>query len=388
VFKVASEQVDRSQLPLVDRTRWVRELQQYQELDISAYLITLIPDVESLELLWPYSLSRTYRQFDPRGRQRPLHERLNYSCLDVALLYARSLKSLHVTSHVPLNIIASGSLTQLTSDVLFFANRQDWSAFSCLANVRALTVELNIPQLKGMGVINTFQVDPLEGLRTFLESVVPGIETIAIEPCKGTDPRIGPQFNGWGQEVPVLRMDEDPYDVNEIRIGHALIDEDFFADLFIALLPVKDKLLHLSLPTNWYCSAGMGVKPICELELFSRLKTLRLPKLAVVANQYSDDYDANIDDSQAETFLPPSLQTLTITQVDIETCKWLQEGFREAARDWHLLRHLVEVHLFFRDDYTAVVPHALEHDANLVSIQVTLHWRDKTEVVGARTCEG
>ena len=388
VFKVASEQVDRSQLPLVDRMRWVRELKRYQELDISAYLITLIPDVESLELLWPYSLSRAYWQLDSRGRQRPQHERPNYPCLDVALFYARSLKSLYVTSHVPLNTIASGSLTQLTLDMLFFADRQDWSTFSCLASVKALTVEVNVPQLKDIDIINTFQVDPFEGLRTFLECVVPGIETIAIEPCQGTDPPVGCQFDGWGREIPVLRMDEDPYDVNEVRIGHALIDEDFFTDLYVALLPVKDKLLHLSLPTNWYCSAGMGAKPIGELELFSRLETLRLPKLAIVANKYSNDYDTNIDDSHAEIFLPPSLQMLTITQVDMEMCKWLQEGFRKAAQDGNRLRHLVEVHLFFRDDYTAVVPPALERDANLVNVQITLHWRDKTEVGGVDTFEG
>lgn len=366
--------------PLHDEVHWCKELQSYQELDMSAYLIYLVPTLESLELICPYS---TWQQIDPRGRQRPQHEFPNYSCLDVALQHTRSLKSLHVASWLPLNTLPADSLTQLTLSLLFFADRNDWStSFSCLPNVHTLTVELNVPQLMEMDEVVTFTVHPLLGLRGFLEYAVPNIVTFSIKPCKGTDPRLGPLFDASGDEIPVISMDEDLQDVNEVTFGTRMIDEQFLLGVFHALLPVKDQLVHLTLPTNWYCSAGMGVKPMWELQLFSRLQTLCLPKLAIIANRFAQDYDPNDHDRLAEMFLPPSLQTLTITQVDLEVCCWLHSGFREAARDRNLLQHLEEVHLFFRDDFIPTVPIGFARDATVLNIRVIGHLWGSIEVVG------
>ena len=117
------------------------------------------------------------------------------------------------------------SLTQLTLSLLFFAEKDDWStSFSCLPNVHNLTVELNVPQLTEMNDVATFTLHPLIGLRGFLEYAVPNMTTFSMEPCKGTDLRLGLLFHAWDDEIPVISMDEGLQDVNEVTFGTRLID--------------------------------------------------------------------------------------------------------------------------------------------------------------------
>ncbi|KAK1917907.1 hypothetical protein P3342_000625 [Pyrenophora teres f. teres] len=385
VFKIACDQVYQSELPLLDQTHWDRELQHYQEVDISAFLLCLIPRLESLELISPYA---EFMSLDPRGRHRPPHEEPKYACFDLALSFADSVKSLYVTSRIPLTTLPSASLTELTLDIMFFAARDDWlTTSSILPNVRTLVVELNVPQLQEISLNFHVTVQPMMGLRSFLESMVPNVVAIAIEPCKGTDPQCAHQFDLWGAKVPGLRMDSDPQDVNETRAGTRLIDQYFLNDLYDALWPVKDKLQKLSLPTNWYSSAGMGVKPMLDLQPFSQLRSLLLPKIAIIANPYAEDYYESQDDRQAGTFLPPSLQELCMTQVDVEVCEWLQAGFLQAAQDRYALQGLEKVSLIFRDDLQPALPIEFAHDANEVGVQVTAVWGDNMQVVGARAPE-
>ncbi|KAI0576620.1 hypothetical protein TUN199_05395 [Pyrenophora tritici-repentis] len=351
VFKIASDQVYRSNLPLLGRTFWGRELERYQEVDLSAFLLCLIPRLESLELMSPYA---EFEDLDPRGRHRSPNEKPNYAAFDMALSITDSIKSIYVTSRIPLTMLPSASLTELTLDIMFFAARDDWLATSSvLPNVRTLIVELNVPLLRDMHFGTATRT--LAGPRSFLKFMVPNIATIAIEPCKGTDPECAPRFDRWGAMIPEPRMDRDPQDVNE-TFGMRLIDQYFLNE-------------KLSLPANWYASAGMGVRPMWNLKPFSRLRSLLLPKIAIIANPYAEDYDENEDKRQAVTFLPRSLQELCITQVDVEVCDWLQAGFSQAAQDEYALPSLEKVTLIFRDDLQPALPIGFVHDANEVGVQ-------------------
>lgn len=124
IFKAACAHLQNLTMTLDKRGLWLHELRKYQQLDITAVVISLLPRLKSLELMWPWSLRRLFSSVDARGRDRPFHEQPNYSCLDIALRHS-SISSIYIASHAPIKTFPTASLTTLVADILFFADRTD-----------------------------------------------------------------------------------------------------------------------------------------------------------------------------------------------------------------------------------------------------------------------
>ena len=63
-----------------------------------------------------------------------------------------------------------------------------------------------------------------------------------------------------------------------------------------------------------------------SLQDFRLLKTLYLPNVTFIGNLQSQGYDSDEHETHAVTFLPKTLEKLTVKQANAETCEWLQDG--------------------------------------------------------------
>lgn len=213
----------------------------------------------------------------------------------------------------------------------------------------------------------------MAGLQIFLGRMVPNLRAFAIEPPKGTEPHFSQQYDRWGGKITASRMDKDPQDLECNSSPNVFPGNTFWTSLLATLQPVETQLLHLSLPANWYSSTGRLFKPMPILRRFRRLKSLHLPKVAIICNPYARDYDKDNNVRHAVTFLPHGLEKLTLTQADTETCIWVQEGL--CAK--YLLPRLREVHLVFREDYWPILPSGFADDVREAGVRVFMQWKGR-----------
>jgi hypothetical protein len=384
VFKASCMHLGKLQMSFAELNAWSKELYDYQEFGLHAILISLLPNLKSLDLCWPYHHPKVWTWTSPGNTERPVSETPNYSCMEL-VLGKSSLTSIHIGSYFfPIQTFPVASLTTLTLDFLWFGGREAWDdskLVPLLPNVHTLSVTCNAAFSRSYRLSSIFtelEMHPSLGLNHFLEHAVPGLQRLSLDPPKGTEPRSGTIYGKWGEELAPLRLDEDPQDLEQIHesLFGGMFGDELWAEMLHSLDPVKKRLKHLSLPSNWYSSTGQDIKPLPSLQVFPHLETLRLPNVAIISNPHAQDYDPNEHDTHAYSFLPKSLETFTVTQANTKTCTWLQEGFSNIE----LLPQLKEVQLFFREDYWAIFPEGFENDARKVGVRVVAHWKGGTRV--------
>jgi hypothetical protein len=109
-----------------------------------------------------------------------------------------------------------------------------------------------------------------------------------------------------------------------------------------------------------------------------RLEVLELSRVAVVANPHGRAYDANEHECPAEEFLPKTLRKLVVSQVDIQTCEWVQAVLEDKQRnfpDW------TKVELQFRDDYEAEVAVGFEEASKTADVEFAAQWRGEMDTI-------
>lgn len=373
IFKAACAHLQNLTMALDRRSAWLHELRKYQQLDITAVVISLLPRLQTLELMWPWSLRILFPALDGRGRDRPFRQEPNYSCLDIALCHS-SISSLYIASHAPLKTFPTASLTTFIADMLFFGNRIDfYDIYAYLPNVRSMTVILNVPLLRRVPLDLVMRYShPMAGLYIFLSRMVPKLESFAIEPPKGTEPHYIQQYDKWERKISAFCMDKDPQDLECKPHPRLFPGQDFWTSLLFTLEPVQEQLLHLSLPANWYSSTGNVIKPMPSLRQFRSLKSLHLPKVTIICSPFAKDYDKDVHVTHAVTFLPQRLEKLTLAQADMETCRWVQEGLKVK----HLLPGLKEVHFVFREEYAPLLPDGFVEESKEADVKVSVHWKE------------
>jgi hypothetical protein len=378
VFKAARVHLGNIQMSFTDLVAWSKELHDYEELGLHAILISLLPNLKHLDVNWPYHHPKIWTWNEPT--ERPASEIPNYTCLDV-VLGRSSLTSISIGSYcLPLQNFPATSLTTLTLELFFFGDRTDWweSHTPVLPNVHTMSVTLDVQFAIIYRVAAVFQeMDPRFCLWAFLEYGLPGLQRLALDPAKGTEPRLGTIYGRRGEETAPVRIDQDPQDLEYDSRLESLFGDEFWEGLLESIGAVRNGLLHLSLPANWYSSTGQVIKPMPILQGFRKLKILPLPNVAIIGNPHSKDYDPDRHDTHAVTFLPRALETFTVTQANTETCVWLQEGFGSIE----LLPGLKEVQLHFREDYWAIFPDGFEEAARQAGVRIVAHWKGGTRVV-------
>jgi hypothetical protein len=136
------------------------------------------------------------------------------------------------------------------------------------------------------------------------------------------------------------------------------------------LLRLRERLKSLQLPLNWHSSMGSRAQPMASLRHYPCLEVLVLPRVAIIANPYGEGYVPEIHQLQAIEFLPRSIKKLVISNVDVETCAWVQAAFQHK---W-IFPHLREVELVFPDNFQPVLSYGFESDAKQAGVKVIARW--------------
>ncbi|KAF2822826.1 hypothetical protein CC86DRAFT_469462 [Ophiobolus disseminans] len=359
---------------------WSTELYQYQEMALHAILISLLPRLKALKLYAPLGHNRMWTWHDPQGRERDVAEVANYSYLDVAIRNS-TITSMHVGMPFPIRHFPATSLAKIEFDILFFGDCLDLfdsPGLTVLPQVHTVSVVIHFPLLAHRNLTAIFKkMDPRTGLQVFLRDVVPNIQTFSIDSSCGTLPLY---HRGWlldHQRVEDLKLDEDLQDLEMNPMYNRNTDGNAWDWLLQALRPVKDRLRTLTLPHNWFSSTSNNVKPLRSLSRFTKLEHLSLPNAAIMCDPNGEGYVAEDHETVAVTFLPTSIRSIVLTQVETRTCQWIQTGLEQK----NLLSHLAEITLVFQKESEAVLSYGFEKVARHAGVKVTASWRDESMVL-------
>jgi hypothetical protein len=103
--------------------------------------------------------------------------------------------------------------------------------------------------------------------------------------------------------------------------------------------------------------------------------------VAIIPNTHGERYNNVEHERLAEDFLPKSIRKLVISQVDVQTCAWVQSAFEHKER---LFPSWTQVLFYFRDGYVAVLPDGFEDAAKAAGIELVAHWRGQVDTVVER----
>jgi hypothetical protein len=250
VFKASCMHLGKLQMSFAELNAWSKELYDYQEFGLHAILISLLPNLKSLDLCWPYHHPKVWTWTSPGNTERPVSETPNYSCMEL-VLGKSSLTSIHIGSYFfPIQTFPVASLTTLTLDFLWFGGREAWDdskLVPLLPNVHTLSVTCNAAFSRSYRLSSIFtelEMHPSLGLNHFLEHAVPGLQRLSLDPPKGTEPRSGTIYGKWGEELAPLRLDEDPQDLEQIHesLFGGMFGDELWAEMLHSLDPVKKRL--------------------------------------------------------------------------------------------------------------------------------------------------
>tara|TARA_R110002003_G_scaffold124_15_gene11322 strand:+ start:11652 stop:13286 length:1635 start_codon:yes stop_codon:yes gene_type:complete len=375
MFKAACDRLSREQATFSERVNWSKELYQYQEAALHAFVITLLPQLRDLKLYAPVAQRKQFLWHGTGDRpQFPVVTPI-YSYFDVALRNS-SLTTLYVGVPFPIKSFPTASLQSMEIDMFFFGDRLDWlTSPTILPNVKSVTAMINLPLLNGNKYAVCFpDLDPRIGLQIFLRDMVPNIEKFAALPPRGTFPHCPGHVDKRGLPLPEgISLFQDVQDMDVNPMFDPSNDRGDWDWLLEPLQPVRQRLRSLVLPQNWHSATG-NVKPVPSFRHFRCLESLFVPKVAVVANPHGEGYDVVEHGKVAVDVLPRSLKSLGITQVDTKTCKWVQDAFDQKER----FPHLEQVELVFEDDFAAVLSCGFEEAARKAGVEVKVRWRGES----------
>jgi hypothetical protein len=367
---------------------WGSELLQYQEVAMHAVLITLLPRLQDLKLYSPLAKLGLFTHKDAMGRERQMPENPDYSFLDVALRNS-PIKSVYMGAPFPVTQFPSATLTTMEIDVVFFMDRSDWlqeNTREVFPFVHSLSVVLNLPILRDSKLDEYItEVDVRVALSLFLRDMVPNMINFAITSPRGKlafSPTEENCTDPWGVSLLSTIAYQDMHEDIEVNpLDDEWNDSSAWDWLLFPLEPVKDRLRELKVPLSWYSSNGCSTQPMRSLQDFERLEVLELPRVAVIANPYGDGYDESEHECLAKDFLPRALRRLVVSQVDVQTCAWVQEAFEYKKR---VFPNWTQVEFRFRDDYSAVLSYGFEVAAKEAGIELVAAWRGQVETIVER----
>jgi hypothetical protein len=370
---------------------WRNELLRYQELALHAVLITLLPRLQDLKLYGPVAKLGIFAYYDPLGRERQFEDTPDYSFLDVAL---RNSPITSVYMGVPFRTtqFPGATLTDIEVDVTFFMDRNDWvvaDSQPTLPLVRSVSIVLNLAILHGIKLQKyCLELDVQNGIALFLHDIVINMTKFAITSPRGQLPFCPIEENRtdlWGFGLPLnVEFQDMVHDIedNPLEIDwNGEVSWDWLLRP-LSLRVVKNRLRQLKVPLNWYSGRG-HTQPMGSLQDFLRIEVLELPRAAIIPNPHGVEYDDDDHELEcsAENFLPKSIRRLVVSQVDIQTCAWVQSAFEHRDRlfpDW------TEVVFHFRDDYVAVLSDGFRDAAKMAGVELVAHWRGRVETIVAR----
>jgi hypothetical protein len=368
--------------PSIDElTNWSAALYQYQEVALHAFLLTLLPHLQDLKLYAPLTNGPVFSWREYTGLGRDYGARADYSYLDVALRN-KSIKSLYIGLPFSIKQYPSTTLTSLEIGIFFFIDRTDVvNKPMVLPNVQSLTVVINIPILSGRKLHRFARsMKPRKCLVFFLRYVIPNMVNFAIASPRGTLPfaQRTCRLDRFGTPRPAsIHLSHDPQDIEAHPMDDPGRDLEGWDWLVEILRPLKSRLKRLELPLEYYSSIGWYVQPMNSLCRFRRLETLVVPRVVIMPNRNGKGYDSDIHEMRAVDFLPKSVKKLVVSQVDMETCAWIQEAFAEKERlpEWE------EVVLHFKRDYVAVLSFGFEDAARDAGVKVFASCRGQEMVL-------
>ncbi|ORX93284.1 hypothetical protein BCR34DRAFT_240366 [Clohesyomyces aquaticus] len=225
---------------------------------------------------------------------------------------------------------------------------------------------------------------PLRNLQLLLRKL-PSIRSLVFEPEPGTIPLSGPIRTRLGYDIDhtqEIRADiPDDLEQPQSRLNfyppamlfHIPEPTGSFTEFLTTLELVEDRLEELQLPDNWFSSTGKIARPIQSLKNLRVLRSLAVPKIAVISFHYQcgDERDTT---STPGSLLPDSLEQLRIYQADLATCEWVEEAFWARKE----LRRMRDVALCFRDDFlVAPIPEGFKREARIAGVKLTIRWQGK-----------
>ena len=151
------------------------------------------------------------------------------------------------------------------------------------------------------------------------------------------------------------------------------LDIPFWAWILKAVEPLNDRLTRLTFPRNWRSAPWSYVRPLHSLRHFRRLEHLAIPRVAINGNAPGENSDTGEHETSPVKFLPTTIKSLTISQVDTETCQWVQQALerKDLFPDWE------ELELVFQKDFAAVLSFGFEDAARKAGVKVTAVWREQ-----------
>jgi hypothetical protein len=363
-----------------DIVHWANELRDYQEIAMHAVLILLLRNLRNLKLYAPLSKSTMFRFDHADPRNRPDTDAKNYLALDLALQES-GIESVYLG--IPFHIIGFPAmfLTTMEIDVLFLGDWDyNWVEMGrgqfpiVFRNVKNLTIVLNPFIFSGVRLMPWFRLQhPRIALYHFVQNMVPNTENFCITAPRGSiqfDETKSVKRDRWGDLFPAnLVPSQQPIDLEYSPLTGSRWDNHW--DWFLIPIKVlKDKLKSLQLPMNWYSSTGLRTQPMPHLKKFQRLEVVVLPRVAIIANPHGKRYRPERHERHPIEFLPRSVKKLVISNVDVETCAWVQAAFQVK---W-FFPDLQTVELIFQDNFQPVLSYGFESDATQAGVKVIARW--------------
>ncbi|KAF1354089.1 hypothetical protein EJ07DRAFT_134259, partial [Lizonia empirigonia] len=376
VFSQACAKVSALSIDWKERGIWLSELSSSGEMALQAVLIGSLPNLQKLKFFssttfWDWNKSHPLIRSMPMPYERPY--------LDLALRYS-GLTSLTIASHLPVRAFPVHSLAKLHLDINFFAGRLEWlDSPLMLPNVNDLSIIAN-----HIGPYRTYttlywpsvSTPPIrEGLLIFLKNSVPNVTTFAIETPTGPVPMKAGDFGLKEDNLPVLRLD-DPQDIEFHPLYDRWSDANTWSWLTTTITPLKPLVNHFALPLNWY-SSGFNTPPFSGLQGFVKLQSLHVPKVALRRSRLAEDFNED-DEAAAIDCLPRSLRSLVVSQVDFDTCKWIQEMLVQSNE---FFPDLKDVRLVFGNEPMPIVPPGFTEAVQQAGAVLTAQWKDEVRVV-------
>ena len=369
MFRKACAHLCAVQATFVELVSWSNQLHQFEEVALHAILISMLPDLRDLKLYAP-TAHPIVAEWYMSQEKSPTPE---HAYLDVALRNT-SLESIYVGVPYPLKQFPASSLTVMEIDVLFFCDRPDWlESRIVLHKVHTVKVVMNLAFLAD---IRYEEVDTQPGLNLFLRYIVPNIRNFSIDAPRGTLPLI--DTDKWDLEQSrAIALDEDPEVMELNMVDDEDLDIPFWAWVLKAIEPLNDRLTRLTFPRNWCSAPWSYVKPLHSLRHFRCLEHLGIPRVAINGNAPGENYNTEEHETSAVKFLPTTIKSLTISQVDTETCQWVQKALerKDLFPEWE------EIELVFQKDFAAVLSFGFEDAARNARVKVTAVWREQRMVL-------